>query len=88
MSRNCHQKCPEKHKNTKTQYMENLSMPTFLKTAIKYLKNTQNDYKIETIQRYLVLMITVYEDEIYDNPNFHSEEQDEFELPDSKHSFV
>ncbi|PKC56735.1 hypothetical protein RhiirA1_401911 [Rhizophagus irregularis] len=54
------------------------------------LKDTQNDYKIETIEKKTkILSINDNdEDEIYNNPNFHSEEQDEFELPDSEHSFV
>ncbi|CAB5212004.1 unnamed protein product [Rhizophagus irregularis] len=49
------------------------------------LKDTQNDYKIETIeQKTKILSINDNdEDEIYNNPNFHSEEQDEFELPDN-----
>ncbi|CAB4496195.1 unnamed protein product [Rhizophagus irregularis] len=49
------------------------------------LKDTQNDYKIETIEKKTkILSINDNdEDEIYNNPNFHSEEQDEFELPDS-----
>ncbi|UZO03168.1 uncharacterized protein OCT59_023578 [Rhizophagus irregularis] len=47
----------------------------------------QNDYKGETMQQKVKknninVDGTVYEDEIYNNPNFHSEEQNEFELPD------
>ncbi|CAB5184080.1 unnamed protein product [Rhizophagus irregularis] len=44
----------------------------------------QNDYKGETMQQKVKKNnINVDdEDEIYNNPNFHSEEQNEFELPD------
>ncbi|CAB5205390.1 unnamed protein product [Rhizophagus irregularis] len=48
-------------------------------------KDVQNENKRETIQQ----QINKYhdnvddEDEVYNNPNFHSEEQDTFELPDN-----
>ncbi|GBC46977.2 kinase-like domain-containing protein [Rhizophagus irregularis DAOM 181602=DAOM 197198] len=48
-------------------------------------KDVQNEDKRETIQQ----QINKYhdnvddEDEVYNNPNFHSEEQDTFELPDN-----
>ncbi|PKC66907.1 hypothetical protein RhiirA1_394121 [Rhizophagus irregularis] len=47
-------------------------------------KDIQNDYKEETMQHKVKKNDNNFddEDEIYDNPNFHSEEQNEFELPD------
>jgi hypothetical protein len=38
----------------------------------------------------LILIFNIYlvdEDDVHNNPNLHSEEQDEFELPDSKNLF-
>ncbi|RIA83047.1 hypothetical protein C1645_880734, partial [Glomus cerebriforme] len=48
------------------------------------LNNVKNDYKRETIQHQLKNQNVVIndEEEIYNNPNFHSDEQDEFEIPD------
>ncbi|CAB4478994.1 unnamed protein product [Rhizophagus irregularis] len=40
----------------------------------------QKDYKKETIQQ--VKGPVIDDDEIHNNPNLHSEEQDEFEIPD------
>ncbi|CAB4395358.1 unnamed protein product [Rhizophagus irregularis] len=44
----------------------------------------QNDYKIEAMQRQTMNhhIKDNDEDEMYNNPNLHSEEQDELELPD------
>ncbi|GBC18124.2 kinase-like domain-containing protein [Rhizophagus irregularis DAOM 181602=DAOM 197198] len=44
----------------------------------------QNNYKEETMQHKVKKNDNNFddEDEIYNNPNFHSEEQNEFELPD------
>ncbi|CAB5349572.1 unnamed protein product [Rhizophagus irregularis] len=42
-------------------------------------KEIQKDYKKETIQ---VKGPVIDDDEIHNNPNLHSEEQDEFEIPD------
>ncbi|CAB4420497.1 unnamed protein product [Rhizophagus irregularis] len=45
----------------------------------------QNDYKEETMQQKVKKNDNSNfddEDEMYNNPNFHSEEQNEFELPD------
>ncbi|PKK68735.1 hypothetical protein RhiirC2_749662, partial [Rhizophagus irregularis] len=43
----------------------------------------QNDYKIEAIQQQTMShhIKNNDEDEMYNNPNLHSEEQDELELP-------
>ncbi|PKY56136.1 hypothetical protein RhiirA4_477855 [Rhizophagus irregularis] len=59
------------------------SYPKYLK-GIQRMANIQNDYKGETMQQKVKKNnINVDdEDEIYNNPNFHSEEQNEFELPD------
>ncbi|RIA98215.1 hypothetical protein C1645_870856 [Glomus cerebriforme] len=48
------------------------------------LNDVKNDYKRETIQHQLKKQTIVIndDDEIYNNPNFHSEEQDELEIPD------
>ncbi|PKC56048.1 hypothetical protein RhiirA1_542263 [Rhizophagus irregularis] len=53
-------------------------------------KDIQNDYKIEAMQRQTMNHhIKVNdEDEAHNNPNLHSEEQDELELPDSKNLFL
>uniref|UniRef100_U9T481 Uncharacterized protein n=1 Tax=Rhizophagus irregularis (strain DAOM 181602 / DAOM 197198 / MUCL 43194) TaxID=747089 RepID=U9T481_RHIID len=50
-------------------------------------KDMQNDYKIEAMQQQTMnhQIKDNDEDEMYNNPNLHSEEQDEFELPDSTH---
>ncbi|CAB4380880.1 unnamed protein product [Rhizophagus irregularis] len=48
-------------------------------------KDAQNEDKRETIQQQINKHHNDnvdYEDEVYNNPNFHSEEQDTFELPD------
>ena len=34
----------------------------------------------------LFLSLVVNEDEVYNNPNIHSEEQDEFEIPEGMYS--
>ncbi|CAB4379144.1 unnamed protein product [Rhizophagus irregularis] len=46
--------------------------------------NVQNDYKKEIIQQVKKHNIDYIDDEneIYNNPNLHSEEQDELEIPD------
>ncbi|RIA96289.1 hypothetical protein C1645_815607, partial [Glomus cerebriforme] len=48
------------------------------------LNDVKNDYKRETIQHQLKKQNIVIngDDEICNNPNFHSEEQDELEIPD------
>ncbi|CAB4491174.1 unnamed protein product [Rhizophagus irregularis] len=48
-------------------------------------KDVQNEDKRETIQQQINQHHhdnVDYEDEVYNNPNFHSEKQDTFELPD------
>ncbi|PKK60248.1 hypothetical protein RhiirC2_761971, partial [Rhizophagus irregularis] len=47
--------------------------------------DTQNDYKIEAIQQQTMNhhIKDNDEDEVHNNPNLHSEEQDELEFPDS-----
>ncbi|RGB32317.1 kinase-like domain-containing protein [Rhizophagus diaphanus] len=47
-------------------------------------EDIQNNYKEETMQQKVKKNDNNFddEDEIYNNPNFHSEEQNEFELPD------
>ncbi|PKK60913.1 hypothetical protein RhiirC2_792610, partial [Rhizophagus irregularis] len=51
------------------------------------MANIQNDYKIEAMQRQTMNhhIKDNDEDEMYNNPNLHSEEQDELELPDGTH---
>ncbi|PKC58395.1 kinase-like protein [Rhizophagus irregularis] len=58
------------------------SYPTYLKEAQK-MANTQNDYKIETMQQQTMnhQIKDNDEDDTFNNPNLHSEEQDELELP-------
>ncbi|PKY51372.1 kinase-like protein [Rhizophagus irregularis] len=53
--------------------------------GIQRMANIQNDYKEETMQQKVKKNDNSNfddEDEMYNNPNFHSEEQNEFELPD------
>jgi hypothetical protein len=48
---------------------------------LKYLQN------FKKFILFLILILFLYfidEDEIYNNPNLHSEEQDELEIPDGK----
>ncbi|PKY32868.1 hypothetical protein RhiirB3_451337 [Rhizophagus irregularis] len=63
--------------------------PIYLKEAQK-MANIQNDYKFEAMQRQTMNhhIKDNDEDEMYNNPNLHSEEQDELELPDSKNLFL
>ncbi|PKK65984.1 kinase-like protein [Rhizophagus irregularis] len=60
------------------------SYPKYL-IGIQRMANIQNDYKEETMQHKVKKNDNNFddEDEIYNNPNFHSEEQNEFELPDA-----
>ncbi|RIA84162.1 hypothetical protein C1645_880099 [Glomus cerebriforme] len=54
------------------------------------LNDIKNDYdkEKETMQHRLEKTIVINdEEEIYHNPNFHSEEQDEFEIPDDGFRF-
>ncbi|CAB4421646.1 unnamed protein product [Rhizophagus irregularis] len=46
-------------------------------------KDAQNDNKIETMQQQVKNINLEDENEIHNNPNLHSEEQDESEIPDS-----
>ncbi|CAB4440298.1 unnamed protein product [Rhizophagus irregularis] len=46
-------------------------------------KDAQNDNKIETMQQQIKNINLEDENEIHNNPNLHSEEQDESEIPDS-----
>ncbi|PKC57015.1 hypothetical protein RhiirA1_428774, partial [Rhizophagus irregularis] len=50
----------------------------------------QNYYKIEAMQQQTMNrhIKDNDEDEAHNNPNLHSEEQDELELPDSKNLFL
>ncbi|PKY57667.1 hypothetical protein RhiirA4_478878 [Rhizophagus irregularis] len=52
-----------------------------------YLKEAQkmaNNYKVESMRKQIKkLHINDNEDEVHNNPNLHSEEQDELELPDN-----
>ncbi|CAB5372173.1 unnamed protein product [Rhizophagus irregularis] len=49
-----------------------------------YIPDNVNDFNNQKNNASKILSINDNdEDEIYDNPNFHSEEQDEFELPDN-----
>ncbi|RGB29066.1 hypothetical protein C1646_767064 [Rhizophagus diaphanus] len=63
--------------------------PIYLKEAQK-MANIQNDYKFEAMQRQTINhhIKDNDENEMYNNPNLHSEEQDELELPDSKNLFL
>ncbi|RIA81025.1 hypothetical protein C1645_810218 [Glomus cerebriforme] len=47
--------------------------------------NIQNEYEKETIRQIKKNNIDDVNDEIYNNPNFHSEEQDELGIPDELH---
>ncbi|CAB5126462.1 unnamed protein product [Rhizophagus irregularis] len=60
------------------------SYPIYLKEAQK-MANIQNNYKIEAMQQQTMNrhIKDNDEDEAHNNPNLHSEEQDELELPDS-----
>ncbi|GBC08292.1 hypothetical protein RclHR1_00800019 [Rhizophagus clarus] len=49
--------------------------------GIQRMANVQNNYKIETIQK-TNKHVDIDENEMYNNPNLHSEEQDELEIPD------
>ncbi|PKY55650.1 kinase-like protein [Rhizophagus irregularis] len=49
-------------------------------------KEIQKDYKKETIQQAKEPVID--DDEIHNNPNLHSEEQDEFEIPDGEFFYL
>ncbi|POG70644.1 kinase-like domain-containing protein [Rhizophagus irregularis DAOM 181602=DAOM 197198] len=60
------------------------SYPKYLK-GIQRMANIQNDYKGETMQQKVKKNNINVDDEdeiYYNNPNFHLEEQNEFELPD------
>ncbi|CAB4485687.1 hypothetical protein RhiirA1_471527 [Rhizophagus irregularis] len=46
-------------------------------------KDAQNDYEIETMQQQIKNINLEDENEIHNNPNLHSEEQDESEIPES-----
>ncbi|PKK65895.1 hypothetical protein RhiirC2_754383, partial [Rhizophagus irregularis] len=50
----------------------------------------QNNYKIEAMQQQTMNrhIKDNDEDEAHNNPNLHSEEQNELELPDSKNLFL
>ncbi|POG62157.1 kinase-like domain-containing protein [Rhizophagus irregularis DAOM 181602=DAOM 197198] len=65
------------------------SYPIYLKEAQK-MANIQNNYKIEAMQQQTMNrhIKDNDEDEAHNNPNLHSEEQDELELPDSKNLFL
>ncbi|GBC04176.1 hypothetical protein RclHR1_05550013 [Rhizophagus clarus] len=45
--------------------------------------NNQNNYRGEIIKQRVNKQGVIVNDEIYDGANFHPEEQDEFEIPDS-----
>uniref|UniRef100_U9T0Q9 Uncharacterized protein n=1 Tax=Rhizophagus irregularis (strain DAOM 181602 / DAOM 197198 / MUCL 43194) TaxID=747089 RepID=U9T0Q9_RHIID len=46
-------------------------------------KDAQNDHEIETMQQQIKNINLEDENEIHNNPNLHSEEQDESEIPES-----
>ncbi|CAB4435797.1 unnamed protein product [Rhizophagus irregularis] len=52
----------------------------FKKLRISSKNDNQNDYNKKTVLTQNVN--NEDEDEVYNNPNLHSEEQDEFEIPD------
>ncbi|CAB5204598.1 unnamed protein product [Rhizophagus irregularis] len=52
----------------------------FKKLQINSKNDIQNDYKKETIQQQIKGPIN--DEEVYNSPNLHSEEQDELEIPD------
>ncbi|CAB4424124.1 unnamed protein product [Rhizophagus irregularis] len=59
------------------------SLSKVFKTLKINSKNeNQKDYKRETIQQVKGPVNVNDDDEIHNNPNLHSEEQDEFEIPD------
>ena len=47
-------------------------------------KTTINLITIFNYFNFIFTVSLVDDDEIYNNPNFHSEEQDEFEIPDGQ----
>ncbi|CAB4394115.1 unnamed protein product [Rhizophagus irregularis] len=55
-----------------------------LSNIFKRSSNTQNDYKIGAMQQQIMNhhLKDNEDDDTYNNPNLHSEEQDELELPD------
>jgi hypothetical protein len=61
------------------------------KQTKKNYNGIKNNY-LNFYNLYLILMYCMYtfidKDEIHNNPNLHSEEQDELELPDGKISFI
>ncbi|CAB5356037.1 unnamed protein product [Rhizophagus irregularis] len=61
------------------------SYPIYLKEAQKMASNIQNNYKIEAMQQQTMNrhIKDNDEDEAHNNPNLHSEEQNELELPDT-----
>uniref|UniRef100_U9SNB8 Uncharacterized protein n=1 Tax=Rhizophagus irregularis (strain DAOM 181602 / DAOM 197198 / MUCL 43194) TaxID=747089 RepID=U9SNB8_RHIID len=54
---------------------------------IQFFLDTQNDYKIGAMQQQTMNhhIKDNDEDEAHNNPNLHSEEQDELELPEDTH---
>jgi len=38
--------------------------------------------------KYILILFNFISDEVYNNPNIHSEEQDELEIPDGKFLFL
>ncbi|RGB25140.1 hypothetical protein C1646_772141 [Rhizophagus diaphanus] len=56
----------------------------FNELQINSKSDVQNNYYREEIMQQQRKNIDIDEDEVHNNPNLHSEEQDELEIPDSK----
>ncbi|CAB4420423.1 unnamed protein product [Rhizophagus irregularis] len=68
-------------KNSTSKTISSKKLSNIFKRSSK--NDTQNDYKIETMQQQTMnhQIKDNDEDDTYNNPNLHSEEQDELELP-------
>jgi hypothetical protein len=51
------------------------------------INGRQNIYKVYNFALFNSILYFTDDDEIYNNPNLHSEEQDELEIPDGKDFF-
>ncbi|PKY61060.1 hypothetical protein RhiirA4_485537, partial [Rhizophagus irregularis] len=82
-------KSSSKKSSTNIIFKAAKSYPTYLKEAQK-MASIQNDFKIETMQQQIkkLHINDDDEDEVHNNPNLHSDEQDELELPDNTDDLV
>ncbi|CAB4420545.1 unnamed protein product [Rhizophagus irregularis] len=69
-------------KNSTSKISSKVSGKTLSNISKRSSKN--DNYKVESMRKQIKkLHINDNEDEVHNNPNLHSEEQDELELPDS-----